>query len=153
MNFAIGDWFPLGAAASRRYAHLRMFPIIPYEELLCKEAMQIYKSLKVRGSRSKLKDVACYHATVLSFVHLMQYYKTLLRLNDPMKCSSSSNTIGTLICRDCHRDCYVAYMLCSSCYSYPICLYHGKKALYLHLESFYFHCFMYWLINLFSIDM
>ncbi|KAJ1422113.1 JmjN domain [Sesbania bispinosa] len=49
VNFAIGDWFPLGAEASKRYAHLRMFPIIPHEELLCKEAMQIYKSLKVRG--------------------------------------------------------------------------------------------------------
>ncbi|KAG5073521.1 hypothetical protein JHK84_054752 [Glycine max] len=32
VNFANGDWFPLGAAASRRYyAHLRMMPLIPYE--------------------------------------------------------------------------------------------------------------------------
>ncbi|KAL2339390.1 hypothetical protein Fmac_007330 [Flemingia macrophylla] len=44
VNFAIGDWFPLGAAASNRYAHLRVRSLIPYEELLCKEAMLVYKS-------------------------------------------------------------------------------------------------------------
>ncbi|TKY67763.1 Lysine-specific demethylase JMJ706 [Spatholobus suberectus] len=125
VNFAIGDWFPLGAAASKRYAHLRMFPIISYEELLCEEAMQIYKSLKVTGSKNKPKDLTAYHATVLSFVHLMQFYKeTLFKLNTSKESSSSSNTIGTLICRDCHRDCYVAYMLCEYCDSCPICLYH-----------------------------
>ncbi|CAL0329335.1 unnamed protein product [Lupinus luteus] len=53
VNFAIGDWFPLGAEASKRYANLRMFPIIPYEELLCKEAMQLYKLIKDRDIASK----------------------------------------------------------------------------------------------------
>ncbi|XP_019465230.1 PREDICTED: lysine-specific demethylase JMJ706-like isoform X1 [Lupinus angustifolius] len=121
VNFAIGDWFPLGAEASKRYANLRMFPIIPYEELLCKEAMQLYKLSKDRGS----KNLACNHATVLSFVHLMQFYKkTLLQLKGSKECSISSRTIDTLICCNCHRDCYVCYMLCEHCYSHPICLYH-----------------------------
>ncbi|KAJ1440442.1 JmjC domain [Sesbania bispinosa] len=48
VNFAIGDWFPPGAAATKRYAHLKMLPIIPYEELLCKEAMLVYKSSKFK---------------------------------------------------------------------------------------------------------
>lgn len=139
MNFAIGDWFPFGAAASKRYAHLRMLPMIPYEELLCKEAMQIHKSLKVRSSKNKSKDIASYSATVLTFVHLMQFYKkALLRLKGSPECSISSNTISTLICCHCLRDCYVAYMLCKHCYSYPICLCcHGKKGLYFHLMDFY----------------
>ncbi|XP_061357216.1 lysine-specific demethylase JMJ13-like [Gastrolobium bilobum] len=125
VNFAIGDWFPLGAAASRRYAHLKMLSIIPYEELLCKEAMLVYKSSKVRSSKNKPEDMASYHAIVLSFLHLMQFYKaSLLRLNSPRKLSSSSNTLGSLICSLCHKDCYVAYLQCKYCYSHPICLFH-----------------------------
>ncbi|KAI5397232.1 hypothetical protein KIW84_063163 [Lathyrus oleraceus] len=126
VNFAIGDWFPLGAAASKRYAHLKMLPIIPYEELLCKEAVLIYKSSKVRSSKKKLEVTPSYRAIVPSFLHLMQFYKTSLsRLNSSRNVSSSSDTLLTsLTCSICHRDCYVAYLLCKKCYSYPICLFH-----------------------------
>ncbi|TKY69083.1 Lysine-specific demethylase JMJ706 [Spatholobus suberectus] len=125
VNFAIGDWFPLGAAASRRYAQLRMMPLIPYEELLCKEAMLVYKSSRVRNSKNKPEITASYQAIVLSFLHLMQSYKTsLLRLNSSRKLSSSSNTSGSPLCRLCHRDCYVAYLLCKNCNSHPVCLFH-----------------------------
>lgn len=133
VNFAIGDWFPLGAAASRRYAHLKMLPIIPYEELLCKEAMLIYKSSKVRSSKKKLEDTSpSYRAIVPSFLQLMQFYKTSLsRLNSSRNVLSSSNTLlASLTCSICHRDCYVAYLLCKKCYSYPICLFHGKTSLF-----------------------
>ncbi|MFS7899693.1 hypothetical protein Hanom_Chr00s073666g01789901 [Helianthus anomalus] len=41
VNFAIGGWFPLGSIATRRYALLNRTPLIPHEELLCKEAMLI----------------------------------------------------------------------------------------------------------------
>lgn len=130
VNFAIGDWFPLGAAASKRYAHLKMLPIIPYEELLCKEAVLIYKSSKVRSSKKKLEVTPSYRAIVPSFLHLMQFYKTSLsRLNSSRNVSSSSDTLLTsLTCSICHRDCYVAYLLCKKCYSYPICLFHGKTS-------------------------
>uniref|UniRef100_A0A0R0J5F2 JmjC domain-containing protein n=1 Tax=Glycine max TaxID=3847 RepID=A0A0R0J5F2_SOYBN len=112
VNFANGDWFQLRAAASRRYAHLRRMPLIPYEELLSKEAMQVYKSSRVR-------------TIILPFLHLMQSYKTsLLRLNSSRKLPSSSNTSGSQICSLCHRDCYVAYVLCKYCFSHPICLFH-----------------------------
>jgi len=131
VNFAIGDWFPFGAAASKRYAHLKMLPIIPYEELLCKEAMLIYNS-KIRSYKSKPEDMASYRAIVQSFWHLMQFYKTSLsRLNSSRKSSSSSNTsLGSVTCSLCHRDCYVAYLLCKKCYSYPICLLHGNTSLF-----------------------
>jgi len=91
VNFATGDWFPLGAEASRRYALLRMQPMIPYEELLCKEAMLAFKSSKVRSSKNKPEDMASYQAIVLSFVHLMQFYKTsLFQLKTTRKFSSSA---------------------------------------------------------------
>ncbi|KAL2329160.1 hypothetical protein Fmac_022587 [Flemingia macrophylla] len=126
VNFTIGDWFPLGAASSKRYARLKVFPLISYEELLCKEAMEIYKSLKVIGSNNKANDLISYHATALSFMHLMQFYKeTLLRLEGSKE---SSIVTSTLTCRNCHRDCYVAYMLCEHCYSDPICLYHDIES-------------------------
>ncbi|PNY04674.1 lysine-specific demethylase 5D-like protein [Trifolium pratense] len=125
VNFAIGDWFPLGAAASKRYAYLRMLPIIPYEELLCKEAMLIYKSSKVISFKNKPEDKASYHAIVQSFLQLMQFYKTSLsRLNSSRNLTTSSNTLGSVTCSICYRDCYVAYLLCKQCYSNPICLFH-----------------------------
>ncbi|RZB94343.1 Lysine-specific demethylase isoform I [Glycine soja] len=125
VNFANGDWFPLGAAASRRYTHLKMMPLIPYEELLCKEAMLVFKSSRVRSSKNKPEDTTSYQAIMLPFMHLMQSYKTsLLRLNSSRKLHSSSNTTGSQICSLCYRDCYVAYLLCKYCFSHPICLFH-----------------------------
>jgi len=143
VNFAIGDWFPFGAAASKRYAHLKMLPIIPYEELVCKEAMLIYKSSKVRSYESIPEDMATYRAIVQSFWHLMQFYKTSLeRLNNSRKSSRSSNTsLGSVTCSLCHKDCYVAYLLCKKCYSYPICLFHGNTSLF-YLRIFFTFAFI-----------
>ncbi|KAH1139021.1 hypothetical protein AAZX31_10G181500 [Glycine max] len=125
VNFANGDWFSLGAAASMRYTHLKMMPLIPYEELLCKEAMLVFKSSRVRSSKNKPEDKTSYQAIMLPFVHLVQSYKTsLLRLNSSRKLPSSSNTTGSQICSLCYRDCYVAYFLCKYCFSHPICLFH-----------------------------
>jgi len=130
VNFANDEWFPLGAAASRRYALLRMMPLIPYEELLCKEAMFVYKSSRVRSSKNKPEDKASYNAIVQPFLHLMQFYMTyLLQQKSSRNLQRSSNTSGLVICRICHRDCYVAYLLCKYCFSHPICLFHGKTTL------------------------
>ncbi|ESW19401.1 hypothetical protein PHAVU_006G121800 [Phaseolus vulgaris] len=125
VNFANDEWFPLGAAASRRYALLRMMPLIPYEEILCKEAMFVYKSSRVRSSKNKPEDKASYNAIVQPFLHLMQFYMTyLLQQKSSRNLQRSSNTSGLVICRICHRDCYVAYLLCKYCFSHPICLFH-----------------------------
>ncbi|KAK7407801.1 hypothetical protein VNO78_09894 [Psophocarpus tetragonolobus] len=125
VNFANGDWFPLGAAASRRYAQLKMMPLIPYEELLCKEAMLVYKSSRIRSSKNKPEDTTSYQAIIPSFLHLMQFHKTcILRMNKSRKFSSSLITSGSQLCSLCHRDCYVAYLLCKYCNSHPICLFH-----------------------------
>ncbi|KAK9150279.1 hypothetical protein Syun_008588 [Stephania yunnanensis] len=42
VNFAIGDWFPMGVVANKRYALLNRVPLLPHEELLCKEAMLLF---------------------------------------------------------------------------------------------------------------
>ncbi|KAF5755108.1 putative [histone H3]-lysine-36 demethylase [Helianthus annuus] len=39
VNFAARHWFPFGGSANEWYAFLQKKPIIPYEEILCKEAM------------------------------------------------------------------------------------------------------------------
>jgi len=137
VNFAIDEWFPLGAAASRRYALLRMMPSITYEELLCKEAMFVYKSSRVRSSKNKPEeDTASYNAVVQPFLHLVQFYTTsLLRLKSSRNLQRASNTSGLVICCICHRDCYVAYLLCKYCLSHPICLFHGKTSLYISILS------------------
>lgn len=116
-----------------------MVPIIPFEELLCKEAMLIYKASKVRGLKNKPNDLDSCHGTKLCFMHLMGFYKqALLRVNkSSRKCSSSLNSLVTVVCSHCQRDCYVAYMLCKYCYSHPICLFHGKMSLSFYGESLF----------------
>ncbi|KAJ7982670.1 Lysine-specific demethylase [Quillaja saponaria] len=130
VNFAIGNWFPIGAAAGKRYAHLRKLPIVPYEQLLCEEAMLISKYSKPQRSDNSSTDSTSCRATKLSFLHLIQFYKqALCRLINLRKLLSSSNSVGTLTCSHCQRDCYIAYVLCNYCYSHPICLFHEIESL------------------------
>ncbi|KAJ4950221.1 hypothetical protein NE237_027053 [Protea cynaroides] len=58
VNFAIGDWFPLGVVASQRYALLGRMPLLPQEELLCKEAMLLFKSSSVPECK-EIKSLCC----------------------------------------------------------------------------------------------
>ncbi|KAJ8537019.1 hypothetical protein K7X08_035420 [Anisodus acutangulus] len=72
VNFAIGEWFAFGAAASERYALLGKMPIIPYEELLCAEAMSLSKSLANRPyGTADLNDIRC---VMTSFSCLLRSY-------------------------------------------------------------------------------
>ncbi|XLS76749.1 hypothetical protein HN51_060974 [Arachis hypogaea] len=54
MNFAISDWFPLRAIASRIYALLNRIPLLHHEELLCKEAMLLYASMELEASHTSI---------------------------------------------------------------------------------------------------
>ncbi|BFG30317.1 hypothetical protein CerSpe_165900 [Prunus speciosa] len=73
VNFAIGDWFPLGAIASRRYALLNRMPLLPHEELLCKEAMLLYTSLELEDSEYSSADLDSHQCIKTSFVKLMRF--------------------------------------------------------------------------------
>ncbi|OWM88255.1 hypothetical protein CDL15_Pgr003667 [Punica granatum] len=130
-NFSIGDWFPFGALARRRYAALNRAPILPYEELLCKEAMLLSAS-------SGLEESSCFSKAELdlrrcikaSFVKLMRLQH---RARQSLTKAKTFNGIfpvshGTILCNLCKRDCYVAYLNCK-CYSHPVCLHHGVPSM------------------------
>ncbi|OWM64167.1 hypothetical protein CDL15_Pgr018738 [Punica granatum] len=130
VNFALGDWFPLGAVASRRYALLNRVPLLPHEELLCKEAMLLSTVLPYEDLEFPSADLASYHPIKVSFVKLMRFHH---RARWSIMKSRAFNGVlpvshGTILCTICKRDCYVAYLNCM-CYLHPVCLRHGPKPL------------------------
>lgn len=130
VNFALGDWFPLGAIASRRYALLNRVPLLPHEELLCKEAMLIHSSLELEDSDFPSSDLLSHHRTKISFINLLrfQHCASWLLMKSRACISVSSHSHGTILCSLCKRDCYVAYVDCS-CHMHPVCLRHDVKSL------------------------
>ncbi|CAJ1941914.1 unnamed protein product [Sphenostylis stenocarpa] len=130
VNFAIGDWFPLGAIASQRYALLHRVPLLPHEELLCKEAMLMYARLKLEDSDISPEDLLSHNCVMISFVHLMrfQHCARWLLMKSRACTSVSSRSQGTILCSLCKRDCYVTYVDCE-CHLHPVCLRHGIDSL------------------------
>ncbi|XP_024020867.1 lysine-specific demethylase JMJ706 [Morus notabilis] len=131
VNFAAGDWFHFGAQASQRYALLRVTPTIPYEELVCKEAMLLYESLKHDEGLDHYSaaDFTSHFSIKLSFVRLVRFYERVfwrLISHDTLTSLLSfwPTSQGTIICNLCKSDCYLACMMCNRCYSYSICLNH-----------------------------
>ncbi|KAA8522011.1 hypothetical protein F0562_012675 [Nyssa sinensis] len=130
VNFAIGDWFPLGSVASRRYALLNRVPLLPHEELLCKEAMLLCMGLELEDSDSSSADFICQRSIKVSFVNLMRFQHRarwcLMKSRACMGVSPISHE--TILCSLCKRDCYVAYLNCN-CFSHPVCFRHEVKSL------------------------
>ncbi|KAL4570455.1 hypothetical protein LXL04_026108 [Taraxacum kok-saghyz] len=120
VNFAIGDWFRMGSIASRRYALLNRTPLLPHEELLCKEAINISSS-----SSTNHEDLASQLGVKASFVNLIRFqHHARWCLTKSRDCTGiSQHSHGTILCSVCKRDCYVAYINCS-CYLHPVCLRH-----------------------------
>ncbi|KAJ8650531.1 hypothetical protein MRB53_003554 [Persea americana] len=132
VNFAIGDWFPLGAVASQSYGLLNRMPLLPHEELLCKEAMLIFKRFSFPKSTNlglPSSDAVSERCIMVSFVHLMRFQHRMRWLLMKSKvCTSFYLTSGgTELCSLCKRDCYVAYIKCSGCLQ-MICLHHEIEA-------------------------
>ncbi|KAK4362791.1 hypothetical protein RND71_018032 [Anisodus tanguticus] len=132
LNFAIGEWFPFGAAASERYALLGKVPIIPYEELLCAEAMLLSKSLAHRPYCTA--DLIDIRGVMTSFSCLLRSYHRARWFLEKLKTSlrMCSKPRGSFTCILCKRLCYVAYIECK-CYAGPICLFHGTRAKHLDI--------------------
>lgn len=126
VNFAVGDWFPLGSIASRRYALLNRTPLLPQEELLCKEAMLLHACAEHEDPDYSYQEIICQQTIKASFVNLIRFQHCarwcLMQLKEFTAVSSFSH--GTIICSLCKRDCYVAYLNCR-CYMHPLCLRHG----------------------------
>ncbi|KAM1145443.1 hypothetical protein TB2_036922 [Malus domestica] len=130
VNFAIGDWFPLGAIASRRYALLNRMPLLPHEELLCKEAMLLHTSLELEDSYYSSADLVSHDSIKMSFVRLMRFqHRARWSLMKSGACTSVlPNSYGTILCSLCKRDCYIAFINCN-CYMHPVCLRHDVRSL------------------------
>ncbi|KAJ4847120.1 hypothetical protein Tsubulata_024594 [Turnera subulata] len=130
VNFAVGDWFPLGAVASRRYALLNRLPLLPHEELLCKEAVLLHSSLELEDSEYSSTDLVAHHSVKVSFVKLMHFqHRARWSLMKTKACSGIyPNVNGTILCSLCKRDCYVAFLNCSCCL-HPVCLRHDIQSL------------------------
>ncbi|XP_016903491.2 lysine-specific demethylase JMJ13-like isoform X1 [Cucumis melo] len=125
VNFAVSSWFPLGALASQRYALLNRVPLLPYEELLCKEAMLLYTSLELEDSDHSSMDSVSHHFLKISFVSLIRFHHCArwLFVKSRVCTGISTRSLGTILCSLCKRDCYIGYVNCS-CYGHPTCLHH-----------------------------
>ena len=135
VNFAMGDWFPFGAIASCRYAHLNRLPLLPHEELICKEAVLLNSSSKPENLDITPTELSGQRSIKTAFVHLIRFlHVARWSLVKSGLCTGLvSNTYGTIVCSLCKRDCYLAFINCY-CYSHPVCLRHGK--------SFFFLCYL-----------
>ncbi|KAJ0682905.1 putative transcription factor & chromatin remodeling JUMONJI family [Helianthus annuus] len=127
VNFAARDWFPFGGSANERYAFLQKKPIIPYEEILCKEAMLL-------SSKNPKKDYTCdpdadfnrfvkgpFASLIHKYDDAISYLKSLDR-----SLGILSNLKESVSCSICKRDCYVAHVNCN-CRVDPICVFHDKE--------------------------
>jgi C5HC2 zinc finger len=124
VNFAMGDWFPMGERARNRYALLNRVPLLPHEELLCREA-SLLSEKKTTGLdiSVELHSQLCVKT---SFVNLMRSMGSTFLFLNKMGAQVCQQFGGNLIvlCDLCRRDCYVAYVTCN-CKLEPICLLHG----------------------------
>ncbi|XP_022963867.1 lysine-specific demethylase JMJ706-like isoform X2 [Cucurbita moschata] len=125
VNFAVSNWFPLGALASQRYALLNRVPLLPYEELLCKEAMLLHTNIELEDSDHASMESVSHRSLKISFVSLIRFHHCArwLLIKSRVCRRISSRSHGTILCSLCKRDCYIAYVSCS-CYGHPVCLRH-----------------------------
>ncbi|XP_019184182.1 PREDICTED: lysine-specific demethylase JMJ706-like [Ipomoea nil] len=129
VNIASWDWIPFGAAACHRYALLKRTPIIPYEQLLCKQAMLL------AHYNSTVEDIVCVKS---SFACLLRLYDCACWCLKRVIMKPSSLTIlpksphQLVLCALCKRECYVAHLILSSQQrtTAPICLFHADNEIY-----------------------
>ncbi|KAJ7525584.1 hypothetical protein O6H91_17G057600 [Diphasiastrum complanatum] len=145
VNFAMVDWFPFGAAACQRYELLNRMPLLPHEELLCKEAMHIAGKIcepctddaRVSGSRVESEnesqiahpnDRDLENCVRISFVQLMNFQHKVRWLLKQRGASTfiSPGYVSSVYCSLCKHMCYVAFLTCQ-CFTDPICLNHAKE--------------------------
>ncbi|TVU03373.1 hypothetical protein EJB05_19599 [Eragrostis curvula] len=130
VNFAMGEWFPLGAIASQRYALLKRIPVLPYEELLCKEtAIAADESSLSDHEDIKLsRDIHIQSCMKVPFVQLMrsQHYVRWSLVKMGARTHYKAEIDATVLCGICKRDCYVAHIMCN-CRVDAICLCHEEE--------------------------
>ncbi|KAF8689227.1 hypothetical protein HU200_042015 [Digitaria exilis] len=130
VNFAIGDWFPLGSLASKRYALLNRTPLLAHEELLCRYAVLMSQKLLTCDPRSLDKSEHPYsqYCVKSCFVRLMRFHRRARGLLAKMgsQMCYKQKTYPNLSCSICRRDCYITHVLCG-CNFDPVCLHHEQE--------------------------
>nr|GMC58074.1 lysine-specific demethylase JMJ706-like [Ipomoea batatas] len=131
VNIASWDWIPFGAAAWHRYAVLKRMPIIPYEQLLCKQAMLLAQYQSATATSSSSSSTVCVKS---SFACLLRFYDCACWCLKRLKPSSSLTILPKspqqlVLCALCKRECYVAHLIVSSTTA-PICLFHADNEIY-----------------------
>lgn len=130
VNFAIGDWFPLGSLASKRYALLNRTPLLAHEELLCRSAVLLSQKLLNCDPRFLDKSEHPYsqYCVKSCFVRLMRFQQRARGLLAKMgsQICYKPKTFPNLSCSMCRRDCYVTHVLCR-CNFDPVCLHHEQE--------------------------
>uniref|UniRef100_A0A804LNW8 Lysine-specific demethylase REF6 n=1 Tax=Zea mays TaxID=4577 RepID=A0A804LNW8_MAIZE len=130
VNFAIGDWFPLGSLASKRYALLNRTPLLAHEELLCRSAVLLSQKLLNCDPRSldKLEHPYSQNCVKSCFVRLIRFQRRARGLLAKMgsEICYKPKTFPNLSCSICRRDCYITHVLCR-CNFDPVCLHHEQE--------------------------
>ncbi|VAH05679.1 unnamed protein product [Triticum turgidum subsp. durum] len=127
VNFAIGDWFPLGSLASKRYALLNRTPFLAHEELLCRSAMLLSHKLSDPETINSEHPYTQY-CVKSSFVRLMRLQRRTRSLLAKMgsQIYYKPKMYSNLSCSMCRRDCYVTHVSCGCTFD-PICLHHEQE--------------------------
>lgn len=122
VNFAMADWFPFGAAACLRYEFLNRIPLLPHEELLCKEAMIVSQM-----GRSSIDAPHCKQQNFVkvAFVTLMRSQLQAHAFLKQRGAKITTSNVSYILCGLCKHTCYIAYTICN-CYPEPICVNHGN---------------------------
>ncbi|KAI5067853.1 hypothetical protein GOP47_0016198 [Adiantum capillus-veneris] len=121
VNFAMADWFPFGAEASLRYECLNRSPLLPHDELLCKEARHIECNDQIGHTNSFCKQQAC---IMMAFVALMQFHQQVKTDLERQGAKTTTSNVVDVSCGLCKHKCYVGYTHCK-CFSEPTCFNHG----------------------------
>eukprot|EP00850_Spirogloea_muscicola_P016183 SM000129S26170 [mRNA] locus=s129:347986:353264:- [translate_table: standard] len=150
VNFAMGDWFPFGAAACQRYQLLKRLPLFSYEDLLCKEAAAIAASKldvsdAIPGSHlhaldmvpvplagSSIDNSAGQGGATELQLHVKAAFVKLLRFQHKARWGlirrGASNWptpsgLSGIVCSLCHAGASLGVIICD-CREDPICLSH-----------------------------
>ncbi|KAM7272491.1 hypothetical protein ACFE04_027154 [Oxalis oulophora] len=127
VNFATDDWFPFGSEAAKRYARLQQSPILPFEELLCKEMIRRLKKPAELFSSCPIEVSFQNHLNQINSA-LWKFKKSRAWFN------YSPRSQGSILCSLCKRDCYLGFVECSKCCR-SNCLFHGVEILKVHAEG------------------
>lgn len=124
------DWLPFGAAACKRYELLSRLPLLPHEELLCKEAMNVAdmrgSGADKVGSKADLEQQRCLKVAFVRFMRFQHKVRWLLKQWGAQTFFTSPGFNTSVTCSLCKHMCYVAFVNCRCLVEGSICLNHGN---------------------------